>query len=67
MSTHLHFGDLATQTTKRLALSLILTAAFVVIEIVAGIFGNRLALLTNARRPGVFHQPRHSPAGQKRK
>ena len=46
--THSHFGDLASQTTKRLALSLILTAAFVVIEIVAGIFGNSLALLTDA-------------------
>jgi len=45
---HSHFGDLATQTTKRLALSLILTAAFVVIEIIAGIFGNSLALLTDA-------------------
>jgi len=46
--THSHFGDLANQTTKRLALSLILTAAFVIIEIMAGIFGNSLALLTDA-------------------
>jgi cobalt-zinc-cadmium efflux system protein len=46
--THSHFGDLADQTTKRLALSLGLTAAFVVIEIIAGIFGNSLALLTDA-------------------
>jgi cobalt-zinc-cadmium efflux system protein len=46
--THSHFGDLASQTTKRLALSLGLTAAFVVIEIIAGIFGNSLALLTDA-------------------
>jgi cobalt-zinc-cadmium efflux system protein len=45
---HTHFGDLATQTTKRLAISLTLTAAFVVIEIIAGIFGNSLALLTDA-------------------
>jgi len=45
---HSHFGDLASQTTKRLALSLGLTAAFVVIEIIAGIFGNSLALLTDA-------------------
>ena len=45
---HTHFGDLANQTTKRLALSLGLTAAFVVIEIIAGIFGNSLALLTDA-------------------
>jgi cobalt-zinc-cadmium efflux system protein len=46
--SHSHFGDLASPTTKRLALSLILTAAFVVIEIIAGIFGNSLALLTDA-------------------
>ncbi|MCX6060422.1 MAG: cation diffusion facilitator family transporter [Chloroflexi bacterium] len=45
---HSHLGDLANQTTKRLALSLALTAAFVVIEIIAGIFGNSLALLTDA-------------------
>lgn len=36
------------QTTKRLTLSLILTAAFVIVEIAAGIFGNSLALLTDA-------------------
>jgi cobalt-zinc-cadmium efflux system protein len=48
MSNHSHIGDLASQTTKRLALSLGLTAAFVVIEIIAGIFGNSLALLTDA-------------------
>ena len=30
--THSHFGDLANQTTKRLALSLVLTLGFVVIE-----------------------------------
>ena len=46
--THSHFGDLADQTTKRLALSLGLTAAFVVVEIIAGFFGNSLALLTDA-------------------
>ncbi|MBI5965241.1 MAG: cation transporter [Chloroflexi bacterium] len=45
---HSHIGDLANQTTKRLALSLGLTAAFVGIEIIAGIFGNSLALLTDA-------------------
>jgi len=48
MQNHTHFGDLASQTTKRLALSLGLTAAFVVVEIIAGIFGNSLALLTDA-------------------
>ncbi|MBI3151180.1 MAG: cation transporter [Chloroflexi bacterium] len=46
--THSHFGDLAAQTTKRLALSLSLTAIFVVIEVIAGIFSNSLALLTDA-------------------
>lgn len=46
--THSHFGDLANQTTKRLALSLGLTGAFVIVEIVAGVFGNSLALLTDA-------------------
>ena len=48
MENHSHFGDLANQTTKRLALSLVLTAAFVFVEIIAGIFGNSLALLTDA-------------------
>ena len=46
--THSYFGNLANQTTKRLALSLGLTAAFVIVEIAAGIFGNSLALLTDA-------------------
>ena len=46
--SHSHIGDLTKQTTKRLTLSLILTAAFVVIEVIAGIFGNSLALLTDA-------------------
>lgn len=46
--SHSHFGDLATSTTKRLALSLGLTLAFVFIEVAAGIFGNSLALLTDA-------------------
>lgn len=45
---HSHFGDIAKQTTSRLALSLILTLAFVVIEAIAGIIGNSLALLTDA-------------------
>ena len=46
--THSHIGDLATQTTKRLALSLGLTLAFVIIEVIAGFIGNSLALLTDA-------------------
>jgi cobalt-zinc-cadmium efflux system protein len=45
---HSHFGDVANQTTSRLALSLILTLGFVVIEAIAGIIGNSLALLTDA-------------------
>jgi cobalt-zinc-cadmium efflux system protein len=46
--THSQFGDLAGKTRKRLALSLGITAAFVIVEIAAGIFGNSLALLTDA-------------------
>ncbi|HRQ24009.1 MAG TPA: cation diffusion facilitator family transporter [Anaerolineales bacterium] len=45
---HSHFNDLADKTAKRLSLSLGLTAAFVVIEVIAGIFSNSLALLTDA-------------------
>jgi cobalt-zinc-cadmium efflux system protein len=47
-NTHSHFGDIARQTAPRLALSLGLTALFVIIEVVAGLFGNSLALLTDA-------------------
>lgn len=46
--SHSHFGDITKQTTSRLALSLVLTLAFVFIEAVAGIFANSLALLTDA-------------------
>lgn len=46
--THSHYGDLANQTTKRLALSLVLTLGFVIIEAVAGFISNSLALLTDA-------------------
>jgi cobalt-zinc-cadmium efflux system protein len=46
--SHVHFGDIARQTTSRLALSLFLTLAFVFIEVIAGIIGNSLALLTDA-------------------
>ena len=45
---HSHFGDLANQTTKRLALSLVLTLGFVIIEAFAGFISNSLALLTDA-------------------
>jgi len=46
--SHSHIGDLANQTTKRLALSLVLTLLFVVIETLAGFISNSLALLTDA-------------------
>jgi cobalt-zinc-cadmium efflux system protein len=46
--THSHFGNIASQTTKRLALSLEVTLAFVIIEAIAGFFSNSLALLTDA-------------------
>ncbi len=46
--SHTHFGDIAKQTTSRLALSLILTLVFVFIEAIAGVIGNSLALLTDA-------------------
>ena len=45
---HTHISDLNPSTTRRLALSLGLTAAFVVFEIFAGLFANSLALLTDA-------------------
>ena len=46
--THSHFGDIAKQTTSRLALSLFLTLTFVFVEVIAGFIGNSLALLTDA-------------------
>ena len=45
---HTHISDLSRSTTRRLALSLGLTAALVAIEIIAGLFANSLALLTDA-------------------
>ncbi len=45
---HTPITDLSPSTTRRLALSLGLTAAFVVIEMLAGLFANSLALLTDA-------------------
>ena len=45
---HSHFGDLARQTTTRIALALGCTLAFVVIEAVAGYWSNSLALLSDA-------------------
>ena len=46
--THTHFNELTQQSVRRLALSLILTLAFVFVEVAAGIFSNSLALLTDA-------------------
>lgn len=45
---HTHIHDLTRSTVRRLALSLGITLAFVFVEIVAGIFANSLALLTDA-------------------
>ena len=47
MSTHMHIPQ-TTQATRRLALSLALTAIFVVVEAFAGWRANSLALLTDA-------------------
>ena len=47
MSTHLHVPQ-SNQATRRLALSLGITAVFVVIEAIAGWWANSLALLTDA-------------------
>ena len=45
---HSHAGERSQRTHVRLALSLLLTLAFVVIEATAGYFANSLALLTDA-------------------
>ena len=45
---HTHITDLSRSTTRRLAISLGLTAVFVVFELAAGLFANSLALLTDA-------------------
>jgi cobalt-zinc-cadmium efflux system protein len=45
---HTHITDLSRSTIRRLALSIGLTAAFVVVEVGAGLFANSLALLTDA-------------------
>jgi len=46
--SHTHISDLSCETTRRLGLSLGITLAFVVVEVVAGIYANSLALLTDA-------------------
>ena len=45
---HIHITDLGRSTNRRLALSISLTAAFVVFEIAGGLYANSLALLTDA-------------------
>jgi cobalt-zinc-cadmium efflux system protein len=45
---HTHISDIDHSISRRLALSLGLTAAFVVLEVLAGFFANSLALLTDA-------------------
>lgn len=45
---HSHLREAAQQSTRRLSLSLVFTLGFVLIEAVAGIFANSLALLTDA-------------------
>jgi cobalt-zinc-cadmium efflux system protein len=44
----MHITDLDRSTTRRMALSLGLTATLVAVEVVAGLFANSLALLTDA-------------------
>jgi cobalt-zinc-cadmium efflux system protein len=46
--THPHLSSVAKQTISRLALSLVLTALFVLLEAGAGLYANSLALLTDA-------------------
>jgi len=45
---HEHIPNLSRSTSRRLILSLGITLAFVVVEILAGVFANSLALLTDA-------------------
>ncbi len=45
---HSHLGEIVGKTTTRLALSLVLTLIFVVVEAAAGFFSNSLVLLTDA-------------------
>lgn len=45
---HSHFGEIARQTGSRLALALVITLAFVLVEAVAGWYANSLALLSDA-------------------
>jgi cobalt-zinc-cadmium efflux system protein len=46
--SHTHLGDTGSHTRRRLTLSLVLTAVFVVFEAAAGVYSNSLVLLTDA-------------------
>lgn len=46
--THLHQHSLLTSTTRRLTIGLVITLAFVAVELAGGFFANSLALLTDA-------------------
>ena len=46
--SHIHLGEVRHQTRSRLALSLFLTLGFTVLEAVAGLLANSLALMTDA-------------------
>jgi cobalt-zinc-cadmium efflux system protein len=48
MHAHTHLTDQSQSATRRLVLSISLTAAFVAFEIVTGLFSNSLVLLTDA-------------------
>jgi cobalt-zinc-cadmium efflux system protein len=46
--SHTHFNDIKGQITRRMAIALAITLAFVFVEIAAGLYSNSLALLTDA-------------------
>ena len=46
--SHTHFNDIKGQITRRMGLALVITLAFVFVEIAAGLYSNSLALLTDA-------------------
>jgi cobalt-zinc-cadmium efflux system protein len=46
--SHTHLGDKAPHTRRRLTLSLLITAVFVIFEAAAGVYSNSLVLLTDA-------------------
>ena len=46
--THVHIPNLSSTTIRRLALSLVITLIFVIVEVISGIYANSLALLTDA-------------------